>query len=425
LAPDSNHLIVKNNASLPVKKSFVIPSLALITLTLLSCAEDADTSVNTEKFTTIFDISTYDAAYKPIDIVQSSDGGYIVLSSRPADDSNYSAIHLLKADQYGNFVKELPVEDSLVHPISSLTLEGGRLYFICMSTGASARLASFNETLDDFSTKTINGLSYPSAATFLPDKTFVLLGYNSEDKETLITVANLEGSLTKPVKGFSTGLGGGEVIIDKIMIEHYLRDGKHYPFSVGRVLPNGNYYFNGFVDYNFSMAFTDFSDSDEDPIKVFGESDDGGFSAVVNRGGKNFAFASFYYYDYYLFPKGFIDFDGTPEQMDRSQLNPFPELAQNATIKILPTEIDAKSIILYGSDTKSKQMGLYFYDETTGEFLGSRYLGFSNPYEFSSMTRTSDGGLAVCGTTFLAGRFPRICIFKLSEDDIKENVASE
>jgi hypothetical protein len=407
-----------------VKKLLSLSSLAFIILTLLSCGEDGGNAVNSEKFTAIFDINDFHASYKPIDIVQTSDGGYVVLSARPADDTNYSAIHLLKADKNGNFEKELVVDDSLVHPISSLTLEGNRMYFICMSTATGARIASFDESLNDLTTKTISGLTYPSAATFLPDKTFALLGYNSEDKETLITVANLEGVLTKPIKGFSTGIGGGEIIIDKIMIEHYLYNGKHYPFSVGRVLPNGKYYFNGFVDYNFSMAFTDFSDSDEDPVKVFGESDDGGFSTVVNRGDGNFAIARFYYDDHYLFPKDFIENGiGDIRTVDPpNEYNAFPELAPNATIKILPTEIETKNIVIYGGDTKSKQIGLYFYDEATAEFLSSRYLGFSNPYEFSSMTRTSDGGLAVCGTTYLAGRFPRICIFKLSEKDVEDNV---
>ena len=67
------------------------------------------------------------------------------------------------------------------------------------------------------------------------------------------------------------------------------------------------------------------------------------------------------------------------------------------------------------SDTKSKQIGLLFYEESTGKFISSRYLGFSNPFEIASIVQTSDEGLAVCGTTYLAGRFPRICIIQIIE----------
>ena len=56
--------------------------------------------------------------------------------------------------------------------------------------------------------------------------------------------------------------------------------------------------------------------------------------------------------------------------------------------------------------------------KATGTFISSRYLGFSNPYEIASLVQTSDEGLAVCGTTYLAGRFPRICIFKLSKEEL-------
>ena len=91
-------------------------------------------------------------------------------------------------------------------------------------------------------------------------------------------------------------------------------------------------------------------------------------------------------------------------------------MVENASVRILRATIDSKNVLIYGTDTKSKQIGLLFYEESAGTFLSSRYLGFSNPFEIANLIQTEDGGLAVCGTTYLAGRFPRICIFKLSKD---------
>ncbi len=62
----------------------------------------------------------------------------------------------------------------------------------------------------------------------------------------------------------------------------------------------------------------------------------------------------------------------------------------------------------------------YFFS-LTPDGLGSRYLGFSNPYEIAAMTTTSDGGLAVCGITYVAGRFPRICLFKISGAELAKS----
>lgn len=407
-----------------MKKLYNICALSLAALALWSCAEEADSSVATEKFTSIFDARDFDANYKPIDIVQVPDGGYVVLSARTSATTDYSAIHLLKADANGNFKTEVVVSDTLVHPISSLTVKDNKLYFICMNTTTAARIVSLDQELGTIEVNPINGLTYPSAANYIPeDNAFALLGYNSEDKETLITVANLTGTRTQPLKTFTTGNGGGEIIIDQIMIEHFLHNGKHFPFSVGKLKPGGTtgYYFNAFVNYNFSMGFTNLSETDEGTF-VFGENDDSGFSAINSLGNGAFAIARFHFGDTYLFPKASLS---TTSPVNLADYNAYPELEKNAMIRILPTEIEGKNVIIYGSDTKSKQIGLFFYDASTTSFMTSRYLGFSNPYEFSSLVRTKDEGLAVCGTTYLAGRFPRICIFKLSKDDLKENVVLE
>jgi hypothetical protein len=76
-------------------------------------------------------------------------------------------------------------------------------------------------------------------------------------------------------------------------------------------------------------------------------------------------------------------------------------------------------VIVYGSNTKSKQIGLYFYDEATGEFLGSEYVGYSNPFEIGSVIQTAEGDLVVSGTTYLVGRLPRLCLIKIPERSLR------
>jgi hypothetical protein len=99
-----------------------------------------------------------------------------------------------------------------------------------------------------------------------------------------------------------------------------------------------------------------------------------------------------------------------------------PELIPDAPVRILRMTAGSRDVLLYASDTKSKQIGLFFYDGATGEFISSRYLGFSNPFEIASMIETRDEGIIVCGTTWLAGRFPRICLFKISKKQLQQQV---
>ena len=161
--------------------------------------------------------------------------------------------------------------------------------------------------------------------------------------------------------------------------------------------------------------FTDLNADDPQGV-VYGQQDDGGFSAVTPISGSTFALARTNFGKSYILPNETLSMTGISSSEGG---NPFPELEINAPIKILRASVGTKNVLIYASNTRSKQIGLYFYDEATGEFLSSRYLGFSNPYEIANLTQTEDGGIAICGTTYLAGRFPRICIFKLSKEELE------
>jgi hypothetical protein len=162
-------------------------------------------------------------------------------------------------------------------------------------------------------------------------------------------------------------------------------------------------------------VFTDAASDDPSNVAQ-GQSDKGGLSGVSYLGANKFALSRFSYGNNYFLPGKDIP-GGDPASSDFGGFT-LPELVPDAPVKILQAKTDTKNGLVYASNTKSKQIGLYFYEQETGTFISSRYLGFSNPYEISSLIQTSDGGLAVCGTTYLAGRFPRICIFKISKDEL-------
>ena len=134
-----------------------------------------------------------------------------------------------------------------------------------------------------------------------------------------------------------------------------------------------------------------------------------------------FAAARFNFGDNFLLPNVNLSTNGITSSVDYSG-NTLPELIPNANVRIIRSVINATNTLIYGSDTKAKQIALLFYDEATGALTGSHYLGFSNPFEIAGLVQTADEGLAVCGTTYLAGRFPRICLFKISSNDLAEMI---
>src|SRR5690606_18318558 len=197
----------------------------------------------------------------------------------------------------------------------------------------------------------------------------------------------------------------------------FLRTGKRFPFQVGKA--SGAYYFNGFINYTFSLVFTDLQ-ADQPMGIVYGQQDDGGFSAIHPVEGNTFALARFNFGDNYLLPKAELQLNNVVSAVNLGGFT-FPEMTPDATVKILNTRIDEREVLIYATNTRSKQVGLFFYDRTDGAFLSSRYLGFSNPYEVGALSVTRDGGLIIGATTWLAGRFPRICLLKLPPEDLRKH----
>ncbi len=384
--------------------------LALVVL--FSCSNDSDPAADKASFTRIYDNNKFNAAYYPIDIKQTPDGGYLILGSRRLDNSNFPGIYLLKVDEFGGLVSEAEVNEELVAPIGPLMQHSdGSYYFFCMmDVGLQTQLIRVDADgaiADQFAV----GNSYPAAAA-QDGNSFLLLSYNHVDKETVVSVVSAGGAVSSS-KEFSIGAGDA---VEEPIINHFLQTSRKLPFLVGKA--GSGYYFNGFYNYTLSLAFTNLV-ADEPQGIVQGQQDDGGISQAVPLDGGKFALARFNFGDNYFLPSATVNSSGISSSTDLGG-NPLPELTPNATVKILRTTIDARKVVLYASDTRSKQIALFGYDEATGALVGTKYLGFSNPFEIASLTPTADGGLIVCGTTYVAGRFTRICLFKLSQEELTE-----
>lgn len=389
----------------------------LLPVGLISCEEESSPLFDQESFTKIYDNSFFNTAFHAQDIQQTSDEGYLILASKRLEDSNFSGIYLMKADKSGEFVKGIDIEPAqAVNATGQLMNVNGEHYFFCMNeTSLNTQLAKVDEALtaDSIQMITLGGMTYPSAAAKDGDNGFVMLTFNHVDKLSVFSRVSPAGEISD-VTEVSIGVGDD---VEEPIINHFFQTGRKFPFFVGKT-SSGAYYFNGFYDYTFSLVFVN---SGSVTGSVQGQHDDGGFSALTPISGNKFAGARFNYGDNYVMPQLELATSGTETSTDLAG-NSLPELASNAKVKIVQTVINGKNMLVYASDTRSKQIGLLFYDEADGTFYGTHYLGFSNPFELGSVIQTEDEGLAVCGTTYLAGRFPRICLFKLSKEELAKNI---
>ncbi len=396
-----------------------IYTLLLLSLFATACLEKADPSLEEKSFLRIYDNADFSAAFTPIDMQQTVDGGYLILASKrlPEAGSNFSGIYILKVDKSGAILNEVEDFDSqYVNPTGALSFINGAYYFFCMDTNTQVQLVKLTANGDTDSITPI-GLTYP-AVSALDGSTLLLLSYNNGDKVMNVAQVSADGAVTAS-DNFGIGVGDNT---EEAVINHFQQKGKRLPFEVGRTT-GGQLFYNGFYNYTFTLAFVDLSQNNGEPSRIVtGFQENEGFSAVKSLTGNRFASSIFSFGTNYLLPTNPLTAASVSDILDAQVGFTLPELVPDAATKIITVSAGGKEAIVFGSNTQSKQIALLFYNEEDGTFINSRYLGFSNPFEMGSMLQTEDGGMAICGLTYVAGRFPRLCLFKLSSEEVSDLV---
>ncbi len=387
--------------------------IAIVAVGFSACVEPTDHEFDRDQFTSIFDHPSFSEERYALDVRETADGRFLVLGERRVPNSLFRSVFIILTDSAGKPVQELLVDEPYVGAVGNLMEQGGQYYFFCMDYQtvrthlAVVDVASASVTVSPIAA----GLTYP-AASAVDGNAFLLMSYDHEGKQTLLSIIDKDGNLTRPPVGF--GIGAGDEVEEPI-INHFLRTGKRFPFQVGKV-NNGLYFFNGFYNYTFSLVFTDLSQING---VVQGQQDDGGVSALFPLNGNQFAASRFNFGDNYFLPVVALETNGLSSTVDLGG-KVLPELNRDAEVRISALEANGSDFLVFAADTKSRQVGLYFYERTSGVFRNSTYLGFSNPFEIGGMAPTEDGGLAVAGTTYLAGRFARPFLIKLSPSQLAE-----
>lgn len=415
--------------------------LLFIPVILLSaCFEESSEKIDKKAFTKIYDNSEFYSSFYAIDMKQTADGGYLILGGKTKaikegeENPNVNtplSVYLLKVDALGNIVTELDLEETdlaglYTYPIGKLNQIGESFYLFCSDEGTNAfvlnvdQLATFVNDIPLSST-----ITFPLASSVIDNSavpgsgSLLLLGYDNSTQESVIAKVSTTGAVSNESRFYT----GAESPIDNLVVRHANREGTQFPFSVGQVSSN-TYFFNGFIDYTFSLVFTDLGGDEDFSAIINGQQENAGFSAVLPIAGQTFAASAYNFGFNFLLPNISIITGGNPPPGSVTDIQgngySFPELESNARVKIIRAVLDGKNVIIYGSNTKSGQIGLYTYDETTGEFLSSKYLGYSNPFEIAALVQTAEGDIVVSGTTYIAGRLPRLCLIKVPKDEIKD-----
>ncbi|MEM8938494.1 MAG: hypothetical protein AAGC64_04000 [Bacteroidota bacterium] len=388
----------------------------LITIGCLffSCSEE-ETSL-TDSFFKIYDNSDFDLGYDPIDVIEVSNG-YIILSGTERSDTDFDGILMIKIDEEGNYLfSEEAAFSDFEAPVGDMYFDDSdsSIYFFAKTGGnIDAVLISINTSLAIQNTTILRGLNYPLSASATSGNTLLLQSYDPVGLETQISEISLEG-------GFQGGavysIGAGDDVEEEI-IDHFLEATNHpLPFFCGEVSPE-NYYFNGFYNFSLSLVFTDFGRNPNGVVQ--GQSTNAGIRSAMALGGSDFALSGFQFDDNYQLSSTTLSMGGITSSADLYPGN-MAELKPYTATKIFNYATSGNTYTVFTSETKGNQIVLHFYNTTTGGIDGVHYIGYLNPYAFSSVKVTEDESILILGTTFVARRFERITLNKISKSEIED-----
>jgi hypothetical protein len=391
-----------------IKMKYINQSIAAIiifSIVLFSCGNEED-YVPESSFVKIYNDEYFNSSYIPMDIVQAGENGYFILSAYDSWNT-----YILRVDEQGEFMWDYKLDENYVNPISGLYYIDSAFYFFCMddlSLGTYLMKAT-DQSGSAIVERSYGSIIYPLASSRAEDG-FLLESYNRESYSTRLTKLSTDFGETWHEEY------GVEEDVEESIISHLTRIGSRLPFFTGQA---GNRYFlNGYYNYSMSLLFVNAANGSQTGV-INGFRDESAISSTQYLDGNSFAISRFDHGENFIIPKMDLNTTGTGISSDLEG-NEHPEMTPNAFVFSKIIDVNGIDVTLFATSTKGGQILLYAYDAINGTLVGTHHLGRLNPYEAVNFVPTDDGGLAVLGNTFVNGRFSRITLIKLSEQQLIE-----
>jgi len=145
---------------------------------------------------------------------------------------------------------------------------------------------------------------------------------------------------------------------------------------------------------------------------------DGGAVSALSVRDNNFAISRKSFDEHFILPSANIDINRITTLSDLGGAK-LAEIEPRSETRIRKISIGGKPYLVFAANTSNNQLVIYLYDATSLELIGKKYLGFSNPVKIASLIQTSDEGIIVLAQTMVAGRFKRICTYKIPKEHLK------
>jgi hypothetical protein len=395
--------------------------IVLLAGAFLACKKHKDNKVEVDHpFVRYVETRTITSDLVALDMVRTADGGYLILGSSPQETSQYHRIYVLKVDAAGNYVWDSYLPEPYYNPVSSLIAKDGAWLLFCMDDISTTRLIQIKDAQANIPEQLAiwPDLVLPLHASATPDGGFLVLNSHLADKWTGLTKL---GSNLK--EEWTAQYDYNESFAPEID-RHVKGEIAPLPFITGTVTTDAGtvaYFFNAHYDANLSTMFVNPSDGSLDGFGYLGG--DRSFATmktILPLGGTRFAFTR---YDRsnnnFFIPNLTFDYKaGLIKAISGLGGQKFPDMETGARVVCQKQILLGREVLIYGTNTKNNGIGLYFFDARSGVYLGNKTLSLETPFELGGFAPSTDGGLMVMAKTYIVNRFARVCLLKLSVEDL-------
>jgi hypothetical protein len=390
----------------------IIFLLIYITAVFTGCSKNNSMTPD-ESWVRVYDHSDFNRLFYALDVKELSNNNFIILASSKMDTTIWPSPYIVSTDKEGFTLWSVQME-TYTSPVPNIITLNGENYFFCMDNFLGTHLLKINtDGSSPTEYKSFPDITYPLCASQTADNKILLTSYNRITRSTVLTCFDSNLSII-----WNKEYNGIENYEEKVRL-HLTRQGAYFPFFSGEIKSNGSgYYFvNGFYNFVFSLLFVNQSNGSLSGV-INGIPYSAAASALIQRNDTSYVLARYDENQNYINIKPDISFTAISNITAMGGTS-WPEIDKNSVIAPLRTKVNGKEIIILSAITRSKQVLLLFFDPETGLLKTSKYFGSTYPVNLASVIPTLEGGLAVLTQTYVAGRFPRIQLFKIPPEKLK------
>ena len=389
----------------------IMLSLILALLTA-RCAKDTE-MLPDQSWIRVYDHSDLNMLFYSMDVKELTDKSFVILGSSKMDTTVWPTPYILYTSKEGIMTRSVQTEE-YISPVPDIIAANGEYYFFCMDNALGTHVLKINsDGSAPTQVKSFPDLTYPLSSSMVTGNRILLTSYNRVNKSTVLTCFDLSFSII-----WSNEYSAIENYEEKVRL-HLTRQGQYFPFFTGEVKQdNSSFYFvNGFYNFVFSLLFVNTANGSMTGV-VNGIPYSAAASSIIQRNDTSYVITRYNEDQNYINSSPDISFTSV-SNITAIGGTSWPEIEKYAFIKPLKTTLNNKETIILGTKTRSNQVLLLFFNAETGSLETSRYFGSSYPVNLASVIPTGEGGLAVLTQTFVAGRFPRIQLYKIPPEKLK------